>query len=174
VKAKQQDMTGQKLLLISACIQKWETFCIQKMIMKNKISSVLLSADTISHRVRNASGEIKLIFGEYIMLSMNFSLQNDKSIDIGGHTQLTSGIWEYHHKQLLFLQQPLTNFVLLSENRLQWNACRDVAFSDGKVTCFIANLKEVNPKIRSHHLLVYHNANDAKIPPAVFKNVLKS
>jgi len=44
----------------------------------------------------------KLILGEYIILSMNFSLQNDKSIDIGGHTQLTSGIWGYHHKQLLF------------------------------------------------------------------------
>lgn len=44
---------------------------------------------------------------------MNFSLQNDKSIDIGGHTQLKSGIWGYHHKQLLFLQQIMTYFVLL-------------------------------------------------------------
>lgn len=113
MKAKQQDMTGQKLLIISACIQKWEPFCIQKLIMKNEISSVLLSADTISHQVRNVSGKIKLILGEYIKLSMNFSLQNDKSIDIGGHTQLTSGIWGYHHKQLLFLQRPMTYFVLL-------------------------------------------------------------
>ena len=47
------------------------------------------------------------------MLSMNFSLQNDKSIDIGGHAQLTSGIWVYHHKQLIFRQQLMTYFVLL-------------------------------------------------------------
>jgi hypothetical protein len=57
-------MTGQKLLLIAACIQKWEPFCIQKLMMKNEIPSVLLSADTISHQVRNVSGEIKLILGE--------------------------------------------------------------------------------------------------------------
>jgi hypothetical protein len=57
-------MTGQKLLLIPACIQKWETFYIQKLMMKNETSSVLLSADTISHKVRNVSGEIKLILGE--------------------------------------------------------------------------------------------------------------
>jgi len=44
---------------------------------------------------------------------MIFSLQNDKSIDTGGHTQLTSGIWGYHHKQLPFLQQPMAYFVLL-------------------------------------------------------------
>jgi hypothetical protein len=61
----------------------------------------------------------------------------------------------------------------LSENKMQWNAYSDAAFSDGKVRGFIAIMKEVNPKIRSHHLLVYHNANDAKIPPAVCKNVLK-
>jgi hypothetical protein len=60
----------------------------------------------------------------------------------------------------------------LSENGLQWKACTDAAFSDGKVRGFIANVKEVNPKIRSHHWLVYYNANDAKIPPAVHKNVL--
>jgi hypothetical protein len=108
---------------------------------------------------------------------MNFSLQNDKSIDIGGHTQLTQGIWGYHHKQPLYSATANDIFGVadkyLSENRLQWNACSDAAFSDGKVRGFIANMKEVNPKIRCHHLLLYHNANDAKIPPAVCKNMLK-
>jgi len=47
------------------------------------------------------------------MLSMNFSLQNDKSIDFGGHVRLTSGIRGHHQKQLLFLQQPTTYFMLL-------------------------------------------------------------
>jgi hypothetical protein len=61
----------------------------------------------------------------------------------------------------------------LSENGLQWKACTDAAFSDRKVRGFIANVKKVNPEIRFHHWLVYYHANDAKIPPAVCKNVLK-
>jgi len=50
--------------------------------MKNEISPVL-SADTLNHQVRNVSDEIKLILGEQIMLSMNFSLHNNKSIECG-------------------------------------------------------------------------------------------
>jgi hypothetical protein len=45
----------------------------------------------------------------------------------------------------------------LGENGLQWKACTDAAFSDGKVRGFIANVKEVNPETRSHHWLVYYN-----------------
>jgi hypothetical protein len=65
----------------------------------------------------------------------------------------------------------MTYFVLLINILL--NAYTDAAFSDGKVTGFIANVKGMNPEIRSHHWLVYYNATDAKIPPAVHKNVLK-
>jgi hypothetical protein len=43
----------------------------------------------------------------------------------------------------------------LSENGMQWKASTYAAFSDGKVRGFTANMKEVNPEIRSHHWLVY-------------------
>jgi hypothetical protein len=62
------------------------------MIIKNELSQDLLLADTISHQVRNVSGEIKLSLREKIMLSMNLSFQNDMSIDISGHAQLTANI----------------------------------------------------------------------------------
>jgi hypothetical protein len=50
----------------------------------------------------------------------------------------------------------------LNEYGLQWKACTDAAFSAGKVKGFIANMKEVNPEIRSCHWLVYYNANDGQ------------
>ena len=46
---------------------------------------------------------------------MTFSLQNDKSsrLVVMLNSLPASGIWGYHHKQLLFLKQPMTYFVLL-------------------------------------------------------------
>jgi hypothetical protein len=84
------------------------------------------------------------------MLSTNFSLQNDKSVDFGGHAQLTSGIWGYHQKQLLFLQQPTTYFVLLINNLVKTDCSGKPALMQSsvmeKVRGFIANVNEVDPK----------------------------
>ena len=74
--------------------------------------------------------------------------------------------------QATYFSATANDIFCVAENGLQWKACTDAAFSNGKVRGFIANMKEVNPKISSPQWLVYYNANDAKIPPAVHKNVL--
>jgi hypothetical protein len=113
------------------------------------------------------------------MLSTNFSLQNDKSTDTVGHTQLTANIRYLGISSQSTSFSATANDILciayqyLSETELQCNACTDAAFSDGKVRCSIAIVKEMNPEIRSHLWLVYYKANDATIPPSVHKNVLQ-
>jgi hypothetical protein len=114
------------------------------------------------------------------MQSTNFSLQNDKSTDTVCHTQLIANI------RYLGISSQATSFSAtandmfcvadqyLSETELQYNACTDAAFSEGKVRGFMTIVKVMNPEIRSHLWLVHYNANDAKIPPAVHKTVTKT
>jgi len=114
-------MTGQKLLLISACIQKWEPFCIQKLIMKNEISSVLLPADTISHQVRNVSGEIKINFGRiYWAWTSPFGMTSLLTLVVTLNSHQVFGDIITSNFFFCNSQWYILCCWYLSENRLQW------------------------------------------------------
>ena len=76
----------------------------------SEISTIPLSADTISRRVTNTSSDIEAIIKEKINSRQKFSLQINESTDISGRTQLLAYI-RYIHGDVI-----ATNFFFCKEN----------------------------------------------------------